>query len=182
MQSDGSSTAIWRISARFFSPPEKPTLTGRLSMSCETFSFAARSLTWRMNSGALISFSPRALRWAFKRHLEELHGGDTGNLDRILEGQEHTLGGALVRFHFKEVFALEGDGAFRHFIALAPGEDIGQRRFAGTVRPHDGVHFARLHGESVSPLRISRDSSSSLTWRLLISSMIDPGSGWSGMT
>jgi hypothetical protein len=38
-QSRGSSTAICRISARFFSPPEKPTLTGRLSMSCEMSSF-----------------------------------------------------------------------------------------------------------------------------------------------
>ena len=31
MASLGSSTAIWKISLRFFSPPEKPVLTGRLS-------------------------------------------------------------------------------------------------------------------------------------------------------
>ena len=29
MASFGSSTAIWRISLRFFSPPEKPSLTDR---------------------------------------------------------------------------------------------------------------------------------------------------------
>jgi hypothetical protein len=28
----GSSTAIWNISLRFFSPPEKPSLTDRLSI------------------------------------------------------------------------------------------------------------------------------------------------------
>ena len=28
----GSSSAIWKISLRFFSPPEKPSLTARLSI------------------------------------------------------------------------------------------------------------------------------------------------------
>ena len=32
---------IWTISARFFSPPEKPTLTGRLSISASMPSSAA---------------------------------------------------------------------------------------------------------------------------------------------
>ena len=31
MASFGSSTAIWKISFRFFSPPENPSLTGRFS-------------------------------------------------------------------------------------------------------------------------------------------------------
>ena len=33
----GSRTAICRISLRFFSPPEKPTFTGRFSMSASIF-------------------------------------------------------------------------------------------------------------------------------------------------
>ena len=31
--SRGSSTAIWKISLRFFSPPEKPSFTERLSIA-----------------------------------------------------------------------------------------------------------------------------------------------------
>ena len=61
----GCNTAIWRISLRFFSPPEKPTLTGRLSISASIFSALAWARTNFRNSGAEISGSPRALRWAF---------------------------------------------------------------------------------------------------------------------
>jgi hypothetical protein len=39
----GSSSAICRISLRFFSPPEKPTLSGRFSMSLSMSSFSRPS-------------------------------------------------------------------------------------------------------------------------------------------
>ena len=61
----GSSTAIWRISLRFFSPPEKPTLTGRLSMSASMARSLARARTSLRKSAADSSSSPRALRCAF---------------------------------------------------------------------------------------------------------------------
>ena len=60
----GSSTAICRISLRFFSPPEKPTLTGRFSISASMSSAFAFSRTSLRNSAAFSSASPRALRWA----------------------------------------------------------------------------------------------------------------------
>src|SRR3546814_3620374 len=53
-------------------------------------------------------------------------------------------GGALMRLQLKQVLAHEGDGAFRHFITLASGQHIGQRRFASAVRPHDRVDFPRV--------------------------------------
>ena len=61
----GSSIAICRISLRFFSPPEKPTLTGRLSISASIFrSFAFSRISLR-NSVDDISSWPRALRCEF---------------------------------------------------------------------------------------------------------------------
>ena len=61
----GSSTAICRISLRFFSPPEKPTLTGRLSMSASILRSLAFARISLRKSAALISSWPLALRWAF---------------------------------------------------------------------------------------------------------------------
>ena len=61
----GSSTAIWKTSFRFFSPPEKPSLTERLpnagsSSTSFIFSFASER-----KSIASSSSSPRARRMAF---------------------------------------------------------------------------------------------------------------------
>src|SRR6266852_2722027 len=47
----------------------------------------------------------------------EIHGGDAGNFHRILERQEHALGGALVGRHFQQVLAPEQDFAAGDFIA-----------------------------------------------------------------
>ena len=43
-QSFGSSSFICRISARFFSPPEKPTFSGRFSIAMSISSAAGRFL------------------------------------------------------------------------------------------------------------------------------------------
>ena len=82
-----------------------------------------------------------------QRGAQEIHGGDAGNFHRILERQEHALGGALVGRHLQQVFALEQDFAAGDFIARLAGDDMAQRRFAGAVRPHDRVDFALVHGE-----------------------------------
>jgi hypothetical protein len=50
---------------RFFSPPEKPTFTGRFIISASIFSAAALARTSLRKSPALTSPSPRALRCAF---------------------------------------------------------------------------------------------------------------------
>jgi hypothetical protein len=44
-----------------------------------------------------------------------------------LERQEQALGGALVRRHFQEVFALEQDFASGDLIARLAGDDVGER-------------------------------------------------------
>ena len=60
----GSSTAIWKISLRFFSPPENPSLTGRFSSAWSMSSSFILSRTSARNSIASSSGSPRCLRTA----------------------------------------------------------------------------------------------------------------------
>src|SRR6266851_1369401 len=56
--------AVCRVSLRFFSPPEKPTLSGRRSISGSMPSFLAISRTRLSRSGDDSSSSPRLRRWA----------------------------------------------------------------------------------------------------------------------
>jgi len=64
MASAGSSTAICRISLRFFSPPEKPSFTERYRNSSFISTRLIRSLTSARKSIASSSDSPRDLRTA----------------------------------------------------------------------------------------------------------------------
>ena len=82
MQKVGSSIAIWKISLRFFSPPEKPSFTER------DISFWSISTSWRfsfisfMKSAAFIGSSPcalrRALTAAFMKLVIDTPGISTG--------------------------------------------------------------------------------------------------------
>ena len=42
-----------------------------------------------------------------ERGAQERHGGDAGNFQRILEGEEQAGGGALVGLHVEQVLAVE---------------------------------------------------------------------------
>ena len=95
--------------------------------------------------GQLLLAARLALR--VERGAQERHRADAGNLDRILEGQEHAGDGALVRLHLQEVLAVVEHLALGDLVLLLAGEHVGERRFAGAVRPHDGVHLAGVHGE-----------------------------------
>ncbi|MNC97414.1 hypothetical protein D3C83_150620 [compost metagenome] len=61
----GSSTAIWKISLRFFSPPEKPSFTERLMKSSRIFTSPILLRTRARNSTASSSCRPWCLRMAF---------------------------------------------------------------------------------------------------------------------
>ena len=94
---------IWTISARFFSPPEKPTLTGRLSISASMPSSAGLLARELDELGARqLGFAARAaLR--IEALAQELEVGDAGDFDRILEAEEQARRGALVRLHREQV-------------------------------------------------------------------------------
>ncbi len=132
---------------RFFSPPEKPTLSGALQHVRVDLELRRRAAHGAHEVGR------RQLRLAARaplrveRGLEEGHGRDAGDFDRILEGEEHALGGALVGSSSENVLAVEQHFAAGDLIVRLAGDDIGERRLAGAVRPHDGRDLAGLHGE-----------------------------------
>src|SRR5918993_4484281 len=82
-----------------------------------------------------------------ERSFEEGHRGDAGDLQRILERQEHARRRALIRLHLQQVLAVEQDLAVEDLVVLLAGDHIGQGRLARPVRPHDGRHLAVVHGE-----------------------------------
>src|SRR6185503_4334435 len=61
-------------------------------------------------------------------------------------GEEDPLAGALLGVHLEQVLALVNDFSGGDLVAFASGKNRGQRAFAGTVRAHDGVDFARAEG------------------------------------
>ena len=106
---------------------------------CRIFIF---SLTSLRKSTASSSGWPRCLRTALSAAAQEVGVADAGDLDGILEGQEHALAGALLGVHVQEVLALEEDFALGDLVGVASGEDAGQRALAGAVGAHDGVDLA----------------------------------------
>src|SRR5262249_3923799 len=82
---------------------------------------------------------PALLALSVDRGAQERHGGDAGNLQRILERQKKPLGGALVGLHRQHVLAVEQHAAFLDLVLLLAGEYVGERRLARPVRAHDGV-------------------------------------------
>ena len=143
----GSSIAICRISLRFFSPPEKPTLTARRSISWLDAEMG-RGLAHPLHEIRRREFALAArLALRVERGAQERHGGDARHFDRILERQEQALGGALVRRHAENALAVEQHVALGDFVVVLAGQHIGERRLARAVRPHDGRDLALLDGQ-----------------------------------
>ena len=88
------------------------------------FSDFATSRTFFRKSGVEIFALAARLALRVQRGAQEGHGGDAGNFDRILERQEHALGGALVGRHLQQVLALEQDLAAGDLVAGLAGDDM----------------------------------------------------------
>ena len=123
---------------RFFSPPEKPTLRGALQHLGIHFELLGPLLHVAHEVGGRQLGLASRLALGIHGGLEERHGGDAGDLDRVLEGQEQALGGADLGVHVQHVLAVEQHLALGHLIIRATRDDVRERRLAGPVRPHDG--------------------------------------------
>ena len=130
----GSSTAIWKISLRFFSPPENPSLTGRLRNASSMSSCFIRSRTSVMNSIASSSSSPRCFRMVFSAAFEKIRVVDARNLDRILKGHENARTRPFLGSHLEQVLAFEENLAVGHFVFGMTRQYARQRALAGAVR------------------------------------------------
>ena len=138
----GSSTAICRISLRFFSPPEKPTLTGRFSISASMSSVFALSRTSFRNSAAFSSASPRAFRCAFSAVRRKVRfptpGISTGYWNARNSPSAARSSGSIAR----RSTPVQRRRALGHLVAVAARQHVAERRLARAVRPHDRMHLA----------------------------------------
>ena len=103
----GSSTAICRISFRFFSPPEKPAFTDALH-DLGTPLDQLELLLEQVEEVHRVELPRVAARLPdlVVRRAQEVGVGDAGDLDRILEGEEDARLRALLGLQVEQVLAL----------------------------------------------------------------------------
>ena len=101
-----------------------------------------------------------------QRGLEKISAVHAGNLDRILEREEQPFAGALLGVEVEQVLAAVNHRAAGHVVAVAPGENRGERALAAAVRPMTAWTSPALMVR-LMPLRICLPSTPAL--RFLIS-------------
>ncbi len=77
-----------------------------------------------------------------ERGAQEVHGGHAGDLDGVLEAEEHPGRGALLGGHRQQVGAVVEGPPAGHLVGVPPGEDMGQGALARPVGAHHGVDLA----------------------------------------
>ena len=105
----GSSSSSWTISWRFFSPPEKPSLTERVAKAGSIFSASIAVLT-SLTQVRSFGASPSMAVLAVRRKLDtETPGTSTG----YCMARKSAGAGALVDGHRQHVLAVEGHACRR---------------------------------------------------------------------
>ena len=144
----GSSSAICRISLRFFSPPEKPSLTLRsrkAGIHVEQLHLLAHEIV-ELERIELVLAALRpapCCRRAAGTALLATPGISTGYWKpRNTPARARSSG-----VEFEQVLAFEQDRAAGHRVRRMAGQHLGERALARAVRPHDRVHFARADRE-----------------------------------
>jgi len=77
-----------------------------------------------------------------ERRAQEVHGGHAGDLDGVLEAEEHPRRGPLLGHHGEEVDAHLEDPSCGHLVGVAAGEDVCQGALPRAVRAHHRVDLA----------------------------------------
>ena len=129
---------------RFFSPPEKPTLTRALEqLSVDPDQLRLARARASRNSTASISglaarACARALSAVRRKYMLPTPGISTG----YWKARNTPAARPLLRRHREQVPAVEEHLALGHLVALAAGQHVGERALARAVRPHDRMHLA----------------------------------------
>ena len=116
----GSSMAIWKISLRFFSPPEKPSLTERLASLLSSSTIARFSRMSFRKSVAERDSSPRYLRCSFTAVRMKLTMLTPGISTGLLETEEEPFVRTVFGREGQQVLAVELDRTASHLIAGFP--------------------------------------------------------------
>ena len=139
----GLSSSSWAISCRFFSPPEKPSLTERCAERRVQVELLERVVDV-LDPGAELRGLAVEGGLGGAQEVRHRHARD---LDGVLHGQEEPGAGALVDGHRQDVRAVEGHRATGDGVLRVAGDGVGQGRLAGPVRAHDRVGLAVLDGQ-----------------------------------
>ena len=143
MAMSGWRSAIWRISFRFFSPPEKPSLRCRSAKAGSISRRSIHSMSDRRISRAERSTPLRALSAWRRKFVTETPGTAWGywkarNRPALARTSTSQCG---------DVVAVQVDRPADDPVLGAAQQGLGQRRLAGAVGAHDGVDLSRPDGQ-----------------------------------
>ena len=125
--SRGSSIAICRISLRFFSPPEKPTLTARRSMLLADAELGrGRRAPASGIPASTIPASPRALRCAFSAVRRKVMVATPGISTGYWKARNTPLAARSSGSMLQDALAVEQHLAFGDLVAGLAGQHIGR--------------------------------------------------------
>ena len=108
------------------SPPEKPSLTERLSMDSSIFTSSMRSCTRSQKSIASTDGSPRYLRTALTAAFRKYRLATPGISTGYWKARNRPSQARDLRGHLQQILAIEQDLALGDFIAFAAGDHVGQ--------------------------------------------------------
>ena len=138
----GCSTASCSVSLRFFSPPDRSTLSARCRRrSSRPIRCGLLGAAWRSRPSASARRGPSS---ASRSMSSRATPGTSVGYCRT------RCSPAAARSHVgmaEHVDAVERHRALEHLVAGLAHHDRRQRALAGAVRTHDGVHLAARHGE-----------------------------------
>src|SRR5436309_2721536 len=78
---------------------------------------------------------------------EEIRYAHARDGRRVLEREEDALPRALVRGELEDVLPLVEDGSLGHLVFWIPHQRVRERALARSVRSHQGVDLALVHGQ-----------------------------------
>ncbi len=164
----GSSTAICRISLRFFSPPEKPAFTERCIIAGSMSSIGSFCSMYSRNSIGSISDSPRAFRISLNA-VRRKYAFDTPGISTGYWNARKTPACARASGAMREqILPHVGHAAAGHFVTRMAGDHLRQTSILPEPFGPMIAWTSPAFTCSVMPFRISR--SPALAERSLISS------------
>ena len=131
----------------FFSPPENPSLTERLASLLSSSTNSLRSRISFQKIGSRHRVQSLVFPFLVDCSPHEVDHADSRNLHRILETEEDTLAGTVLRWHLQQILAIEDDLARSDRIGRATRQNSREGALAGAIRTHHSMHLTRVDGE-----------------------------------